>query len=106
MVFYEVELPVFHTHIQSLTTSSKDHNTIHKTLTYYYLPGSHNATFFKKTILLASKLVFLKMESSVFTSTNIDCVLQNMSIENLVICGIIIMGYIEITIRDTTNLDY
>ena len=106
VAFYEVGLPVFHIHIQSLTTSSKDHNIIHKTLTCYYLPGSHNAIFFKETILLAGKLVFLKMGSSIFTSTNIDYVLQNMSIKNLVICGIVIMCCIEITIRDITDLDY
>lgn len=105
-VFRDNEMEVIHTRIQSLTQDGRDRSTGHKRLGLLAQPGSKEAEFLPEVKPLDNEIVINKTASGVFSSTNLNYILQNLDIHELVIAGVYTNECVETTIRDACDLGY
>ncbi len=104
--FREKKMEVIHTRIQSLTRDGRDRSTGHKRLGLLAPPGSKEAEFLAEVAPLDNEIVINKTASGVFSSTNLNYVLQNLSVHELVVAGVYTNECVETTIRDACDLGY
>jgi nicotinamidase-related amidase len=69
-------------------------------------PGSKDAEILEELAPAGDEMVFDKTTGSVFNSTAIHYVLQNLGIRNLVMVGVMTGGCVESAARDAKDLGY
>lgn len=99
-------LEVIHTKIASLTADGRDRGLGHKQLGYHAPDGSRDAEILEELKPAGDEIVLTKTNSSVFTGTMIDRILQNIGISNLVFTGVVTTGCVETAVRDAADLGY
>lgn len=105
--FFRVrDMEVIHTRIQALTHDGRDRSNGHKRLDLLAPPGSKEAEFLPEVAPKRDEIIINKTASGVFSSTNINYVLQNLGIEELIVAGVYTNECVETTIRDACDLGY
>ncbi len=97
---------VVFTRIRSMTKDGRDRSLAHKELGHLHPPGSKEAEILEELAPAGDELVFDKTTGSVFNSTNIHYVLQNLGIRNLIMVGVMTGGCVESAARDAKDLGY
>lgn len=87
-IFRKKKMEVIHTRIQSLTKNGRDRSNGHKRLGLLAIPGSKEADFLKEVEPLEDEIIINKTASGVFSSTNLNYVLQNLNINELLVAGV------------------
>ena len=104
--FRDQNIEIIHTRIQSLTRDGRDRSHGHKRLDLLAPPGSKEAEFLPDVAPKNDEIVINKTASGVFSSTNLNYILQNLGIGELVIAGVYSNECVETTIRDACDLGY
>ena len=104
--FRKKNMEVIHTRIQALTRDGRDRSNGHKRLGLLAIPGSKEAEFLPEVAPLDNEIVINKTASGVFSSTNLNYVLQNLNINELVVAGVYTNECVETTVRDACDLGY
>jgi nicotinamidase-related amidase len=99
-------MEVVFTRIRSMTHDGRDRSLAHKELGHMMPPGSRDSEVLDEIAPAGDELVFDKTTGSVFNSTNIHYVLQNIGIKNLVMVGVMTGGCVESAARDAKDLGY
>lgn len=97
---------VIFTRICSMTADGRDRSLAHKELGHMFPPGSREAEILDDLAPAGDEMVFDKTTGSVFNSTSIHYVLQNIGIRNLVMVGVMTGGCVESAARDAKDLGY
>ncbi len=105
-IFRKKKMEIIHTRIQSLTSDGRDRSNGHKRLGLLAAPGSKEAEFLEEVKPLDDEIIINKTASGVFSSTNLNYVLQNLNINELVVAGVYTNECVETTIRDACDLGY
>src|SRR3954466_8526652 len=85
----EAGCEIIYTVIESLTKDGRDRSLDHKLSDIHFARGSEEAKMIPDVAPAEDDIVLTKTSSGVFNSTNIDYVLRNLSIENVVVAGIL-----------------
>ncbi|MFW5882886.1 MAG: cysteine hydrolase family protein [Verrucomicrobiota bacterium] len=104
--FRRFDLEVIHTRIQSLTSDGRDRSGGHKRLRLLAPPGSKESEFLEEVAPQGDEIVINKTASGVFSSTNLNYVLNNIGVGSLFICGVYTNECVETTVRDACDLGY
>lgn len=104
--FRDKKMEVIHTRIQSLTQDGRDRGNGHKRLNLLAAPGSKEAEFLPEVAPEGDEIVINKTASGVFSSTNLNYVLQNLKVNELIVAGVYTNECVETTIRDACDLGY
>lgn len=104
--FRGLKLEVIHTRIQSMTPDGRDRSHAHKRLGLHAAPGSKEAQFLSEVAPEPHEVIVNKTCSGVFSSTNMDYVLRNMSIQALYVVGVYTNECVSTTIRAASDLGY
>jgi nicotinamidase-related amidase len=97
---------VIFTRICSMTRDGRDRSLAHKELGHMFPPGSKDANIFETLAPVGDEMVFNKTTGSVFNSTPIHYVLQNLGIRNLIMVGVMTGGCVESAARDAKDFGY
>lgn len=89
------DIEVVFTRICSMTKDGRDRSLAHKELGHLFPPGSKEAEILDDLAPGADEMVFDKTTGSVFNSTPIHYVLQNIGIQNLIMVGMMTGGCVE-----------
>ncbi len=104
--FRNKNMEIIHTRIQSLTKDGRDRSNGHKRLGLLAVPGTKEADFLEEVKPMDDEIIINKTASGVFSSTNLNYVLQNLNINELVVAGVYTNECVETTIRDACDLGY
>jgi nicotinamidase-related amidase len=104
--FRQKKMEVIHTRIQALTNDGRDRSNGHKRLRLHAAPGSKEADFLDEVAPLENEIIINKTASGVFSSTNINYVLQNLKVNELIVAGVYTNECVETTVRDACDLGY
>ncbi len=104
--FRKHDLEVMHTRICSLTADGRDRSPGHKRLGLHAAPGSRDAQFVDLVAPQGDEIVLDKTASGVFSATNIQYVLRNLSIDALYIVGVYTNECISTAARDASDLGF
>jgi nicotinamidase-related amidase len=104
--FRRCELEVIHTRIQSHTADGRDRSIGHKRLGLHAPPGSKEAEFLEQVAPQGDEIIINKTASGVFSSTNIEYILRNMSITGLFVVGVYSNECVSTAIRDACDLGF
>jgi len=104
--FRAAGVEVIHTRIQSLTQDGRDRSKGHKRLQLLAAPGSKEAEFLPEVAPEGDEIVINKTASGVFSSTNLNYVLNNMGIAALYVVGVYTNECVETTVRAACDLGY
>ncbi|MDF1659865.1 MAG: cysteine hydrolase [Verrucomicrobiales bacterium] len=99
-------LEVIHVRIQSLTQDGRDRSMGHKRLELHAAPGSGDACFLEEVAPVGDEIIINKTASGVFSSTNLNYVLNNLGISSLFIVGVYTNECVETTVRAACDLGY
>lgn len=105
-VFRAKNMEIIHTRIQCLTLDGRDRGNGHKRLGLLAPPGSKEAEFLPEVAPLSNEIIINKTASGVFSSTNLNFVLQNLHINELIVAGVYTNECVETTVRDACDLGY
>ena len=96
----ENKIEVIYTVIESLTEDGRDSGLDYKISGMCVPKGSIDAEVIDELKPLNNEIIIPKTSSSVFNSTNIEYVLRNLSIQYLMIMGIVTDQCVETAVRD------
>lgn len=99
-------LEIIHTRIQSLTKDGRDRSAGHKRLGLHAPPGSKEAEFLEEIAPIGDEIIINKTASGVFSSTNVNYILNNLGIEALVVTGVYTNECVSSTVRNACDLGY
>jgi len=99
-------IEVMYTVIESLTKDGRDRSLDYKITGFNVPKGSWDAQVLDQIRPLDDEILFPKNSSSVFISTNIHYILGNLSVEFLIISGLLTDQCISSTVRDACDLGY
>lgn len=105
-LFRSKKMEIIHTRIQSLTLDGRDRSNGHKRLGLLATPGSKEADFLTEVAPEPNEIIINKTASGVFSSTNLNFVLQNLNINELIVVGVYTNECVETTVRDACDLGY
>lgn len=94
------KIEVIYTVIESLTKDGRDSGLDYKISGMCVPKGSIDAEVIDELKPLNNEIIIPKTSSSVFNSTNIEYVLRNLSIQYLMIMGIVTDQCVETAVRD------
>ena len=97
---------IIYTVIESLTKDGRDRSLDHKLSNIHFARGSEEAKMIPMVAPAGDDMVLPKTSSGVFNSTNIDYVLRNLSIENVVVAGILTDQCVDMAVRDGADRVY
>ncbi|MGH2375963.1 MAG: cysteine hydrolase family protein [bacterium] len=97
---------VVFTRICAMTADGRDRSLAHKELGLKAAPGSRDAEILEELAPAGDEMVFNKTTGSVFNSTSIHYVLQNIGVRNLIMVGVMTGGCVESAARDARDLGY
>lgn len=104
--FRASNMEVIHVRIQALTQDGRDRSSGHKRLNLLAAPGSKEAEFLPQVGPKDDEIIINKTASGVFSSTNLNFVLQNMGIKSLFVVGVYTNECVDTTVRDACDLGY
>ncbi|PIB35496.1 N-carbamoylsarcosine amidase [Reichenbachiella sp. 5M10] len=104
--FRNKKIEVIHTRIQAMTQDGRDRSNGHKRLGLLAAPGSKEAEFLPEVAPQGDEIVVNKTASGVFSSTNLNYILQNLRVNELIVAGVYTNECVETTIRDACDLGY
>jgi nicotinamidase-related amidase len=104
--FRDRQMEVIFTRIKSMARDGRDRSLAHKELGHYMPPGSKDAEILEDLAPVGDELVFDKTTGSVFNSSTIHYVLQNLGIRTLVMTGVMTSGCVESAARDAKDFGY
>ncbi len=104
--FRAKQMLVCHTRMESMRADGKDRSLQHKILGIHAEPNSREGKIIEPLKPVENELVFVKTASCPFNATNINYVLNNMGIDQLVICGVVTNGCVSTTVRNASDLSY
>ena len=93
-------IEVIYTVVESLTQDGRDRGLDYKISGIFAAKGSWEAEVVDELKPLKNEIVIPKTSSSLFNSTNFEYVLRNLSIEYLMIMGIVTDQCVETAVRD------
>ena len=96
----ENKIEVIYTVIESLTIDGRDSGLDYKISGLCISKNSKDAEVIDELKPLENEIIIPKTSSSVFNSTNIEYVLRNLSIQYLMIMGIVTDQCVETAVRD------
>ena len=96
----ENKIEVIYTVIESLTIDGRDSGLDYKISGLCIAKNSTDAEVIDELKPLENEIIIPKTSSSVFNSTNIEYVLRNLSIQYLMIMGIVTDQCVETAVRD------
>ena len=99
-------IEVIYTVIESLTKDGRDRSLDYKITGFNVPKGSWDAQVLDQIRPLDDEILFPKTSSSVFISTNIHYILGNLSVESLIISGLLTDQCISSAVRDACDLGY
>ena len=94
------KIEVIYTVIESYTKDGRDRGIDYKISGIFCPKNSEGAEVIDEIKPLDNEIIIPKMSSSVFNSTNIEYVLRNLSIQYLMIFGIVTDQCVETAVRD------
>ncbi|KAL4852742.1 Peroxyureidoacrylate/ureidoacrylate amidohydrolase RutB [Chlorella vulgaris] len=97
---------VLYTVIQSLTMDGRDRGRDYKLSGFHVPPGSRDAQVLDCIPPGPDEIVLPKTSSSVFLSTPLHYLLQNLGVRQLVLCGCVTDQCVEHAVRDACDLGY
>lgn len=103
--FRERKYEVVHVAVESMTKDGRDKVAYHKDRSGY-TKGQPGNEFIDEMLPLEDELVFRKTSCSVFNSTSMRQVLQNIGIENLVLTGGVTNSSVGACILDGADLGF
>jgi nicotinamidase-related amidase len=104
--FRVADIEVVYTVIENLTQDGRDRSLDYKISGIGAPRGSWDAQVLAEIAPAADEMVFPKSSSSVFISTNIHYVLQNLGVRSLVIAGLLTDQCVDSAVRDACDLGY
>ena len=99
----ENKIEVIYTVIESLTIDGRDSGLDYKISGLCIAKNSTDAEVIDELKPLENEIIIPKTSSSVFNSTNIEYVLRNLSIQYLMIMGIVTDQCVETAVRDACD---
>ena len=84
----------------------RDRSKGHKRLEVHAAPGSAEACFLEEVAPVGDEIVINKTASGVFSSTNLNYVLNNLGISSVYVVGVYTNECVETTVRDACDLGY
>jgi nicotinamidase-related amidase len=102
----EAGVEVLYTVIQSLTKDGRDRGLDYKISGFHVPPGSVDGSVLPQIAPLADEIIVPKTSSSLFNSTSTHYILNNLGIQQLVICGCVTDQCVEHAVRDACDLNY
>ena len=96
----ENKIEVIYTVIESLTIDGRDSGLDYKISGLCIAKNSEGAQVIDELKPLENEIIIPKTSSSVFNSTNIEYILRNLSIQYLMIMGIVTDQCVETAVRD------
>lgn len=99
-------MPVMFTRCVSFTPEARDNGRRFREFGIVVAPDSRDAQILDELDHRPGDLVWNKTTASVFLSTNIDRTLRQMSVDTLVVGGVVTSGCVESAVRDACDLDY
>jgi len=99
-------IEVMYTVIESLTKDGRDRSLDYKITGFNVPKGSWDAQVLDQIRPQDDEILFPKTSSSVFISTNIHYILGNLSVEFLIISGLLTDQCISSAVRDACDLGY
>jgi ureidoacrylate peracid hydrolase len=97
---------VVFTRIEALTPTCDDISPLYRLCNIRVPANSEEAQILPELAPAVGDIVLSKSSSSVFNSTAINQVLRNLRIETLIICGVVLSGCVESSVRDAADLGY
>ncbi len=94
------KIEVIYTVVESLTLDGRDRSLDYKISGIFAAKGSWQAEVVDELKPLENEIIIPKTSSSLFNSTNFEYVLRNLSIQYLMIMGIVTDQCVETAIRD------
>jgi ureidoacrylate peracid hydrolase len=104
--FRAAEIEVVYTVIENLTRDGRDRSLDYKISRIGAPRGSWDARVLDEIAPGEDEMVFPKSSSSVFISTNIHYVLQNLGVRSLAIAGLLTDQCVDSAVRDACDLGY
>jgi ureidoacrylate peracid hydrolase len=102
----EAQVEVVYTVIENLTKDGRDRSLDYKISRIGAARGSWDARVIEEIAPSEDEIVFPKSSSSVFISTNIHYVLQNLGVRYLMIAGLLTDQCVDSAVRDACDLGY
>ena len=99
----ENKIEVIYTVIESLTIDGRDSGLDYKISGLCIAKNSTDAEVIDELKPLENEIIIPKTSSSVFNSTNIEYVLRNLSVQYLMIMGIVTDQCVETAVRDACD---
>ncbi len=99
-------IEVMFVNTESYTTDGRDLSPNYKLRGYFYVAGSKDVQTLEEVKPVGGEIVFKKLSTCAFTSTNIDQVLKYMGITKLLATGIRTNYCVETFIRDARDRGY
>lgn len=101
-------IEVVYSKISSLTKNGRDTGYSYTRTTHSVTPvDSKEAQILEELRPDEDDIVIMKTSDSMFNSQyNLDRILRNISIQLLMVCGVVTNGCVESTVRDATDLGY
>ena len=94
------KIEVIYTVVESLTLDGRDRSLDYKISGIFAAKGSWQAEVVDELKPLENEIIIPKTSSSLFNSTNFEYVLRNLSIQYLMIMGIVTDQCVETAVRD------
>ena len=94
------KIEVIYTVVESLTLDGRDRGLDYKISGIFAAKGSWQAEVVEELKPLENEIIIPKTSSSLFNSTNFEYVLRNLSIQYLMIMGIVTDQCVETAVRD------
>ena len=94
------KIEVIYTVVESLTLDGRDRGLDYKISGIFAAKGSWQAEVVDELKPLENEIIIPKTSSSLFNSTNFEYVLRNLSIQYLMIMGIVTDQCVETAVRD------
>ena len=97
------KIEVIYTVIESYTKDGRDRSIDYKISGIFFPKGSEGSKVLDEIKPLDNEIIIPKTSSSVFNSTNIEYVLRNLSVQYLIIFGIVTDQCVETAVRDACD---
>jgi nicotinamidase-related amidase len=101
-----VDIPVIYTRIATQTYDARDVGRQHRYVNIVVPRDSVDAEILPEIAPTGNDIVISKTCSSPFNSTGIRQLLSNLSVDTLIVCGVVTNGCVESTVRDASDLGY
>lgn len=104
--FRQQKLEIIHLRIESLTQDGRERSHTHKAIGCLVPKGSKGAEFIPEVAPIENEIIISKTSSGGFEGTSLHYILRNLSIDQLIITGVLTNECVESTVRSAADLGY